>query len=325
MDLTAWVDVAIGITIVYLGTSLFVTIINEYVTQLSNLRGRQLCTALQQLIDDTGLKEKLQASPALKPFFDSQPRKAASYVDPIVLSQLLVGALVSNSTPAVGSTGTGVIEQVSNTIDKMPTSTLKTQLHAIVGSTANNTESLVRAVGEWADRSLTMLGERYKKWLQWISFGVGLIVAIIFNLDTVSLTMHLYKDKEARDAAVGLAVQLTERTHKETFDKCMALSPQERKADATCAPLVGLVDAVLSRNDTLGKLPIGWLPASVSAVAAPKEISSEAWLWSTRMVGWLLTAMAVSLGAPFWFDLLSRLVNVRYGMRKPEIMKDASG
>ena len=33
---------------------------------------------------------------------------------------------------------------------------------------------------------------------------------------------------------------------------------------------------------------------------------------------WVLTAFAVSLGASFWFDLLTKLVNVRHGMRKPE-------
>jgi hypothetical protein len=32
---------------------------------------------------------------------------------------------------------------------------------------------------------------------------------------------------------------------------------------------------------------------------------------------WLLTGLAVSLGAPFWFDFLTKLVNVRHGMRKP--------
>jgi hypothetical protein len=35
-------------------------------------------------------------------------------------------------------------------------------------------------------------------------------------------------------------------------------------------------------------------------------------------MGWLITALAVSLGAPFWFDLLNRLINVRHGMRRPE-------
>ena len=42
MDLTALVDVAVGLTFVYLGTSLFVTVANEYVAQLLALRAQTL-------------------------------------------------------------------------------------------------------------------------------------------------------------------------------------------------------------------------------------------------------------------------------------------
>jgi len=33
--------------------------------------------------------------------------------------------------------------------------------------------------------------------------------------------------------------------------------------------------------------------------------------WLTMILGWLITAFAVSLGAPFWFDLLNKFVNIR--------------
>jgi len=39
--------------------------------------------------------------------------------------------------------------------------------------------------------------------------------------------------------------------------------------------------------------------------------------WALKLVGWLLTAFAVRQGAPFWFDLLNRLVNVRGSGSKP--------
>jgi 3D (Asp-Asp-Asp) domain-containing protein len=41
MNLTIWIDVAIGLSVIFLGTSLFVTIINEYVAQALDLRGRR--------------------------------------------------------------------------------------------------------------------------------------------------------------------------------------------------------------------------------------------------------------------------------------------
>jgi hypothetical protein len=39
---------------------------------------------------------------------------------------------------------------------------------------------------------------------------------------------------------------------------------------------------------------------------------------STRWAGWLLTACAISLGATFWFDLLSKLISLRNAGNKPE-------
>jgi hypothetical protein len=36
------------------------------------------------------------------------------------------------------------------------------------------------------------------------------------------------------------------------------------------------------------------------------------------MLGWILTILAVSLGAPFWFDMLNRVVAIRSAGKAPE-------
>jgi hypothetical protein len=163
-----------------------------------------------------------------------------------------------------------------------------------------------------------MLGEEYKRNLQVISFAVGFAIAGALNLDTLALVSHLYRDKEAREATVALAVQVAEKNGKEVFDKCYALPAEQRKKETECAQLDGLVDAVQGRNANLGKLPIGWRAPQASPQPVP-WISADAWLWGSRALGWLLTALAVSMGAPFWFDLLNKLVNIRHGMRRPEV------
>ena len=37
-----------------------------------------------------------------------------------------------------------------------------------------------------------------------------------------------------------------------------------------------------------------------------------------QVVGWLLTGAALTLGAPFWFDLLNKFVNLRGAGVKPK-------
>jgi hypothetical protein len=315
MNLTAWVDVAIGLMLVYLGASLFVTVVNEYIAQALNMRGKQLCESLKTLIHDKDVKHILTQSPALKPFFGTKPREAPSYVDPNVLARLLVGGL------SAGSAAGEAAKTINENLEKLPDSGLKTQLQAIVRTAGATSDALVAAVSDWADRSLSILGEGYKRNLQKVSFGIGLVVAIGLNIDTIALTTSLYRNKDARDAAVAIAVQISEKTDKETFEKCLSLSHQQRKEDASCAQLNGLVDAVQGRNESLGKLPIGWRLPETQTIGATSG-SPEIWPWLKRIVGWLLTALALSLGAPFWFDLLNKFVNMRYGMRRPEVKEE---
>ena len=39
--------------------------------------------------------------------------------------------------------------------------------------------------------------------------------------------------------------------------------------------------------------------------------------WVLKVIGWLITGLAVALGAPFWFDLLNKLVNLRGAGPRP--------
>ena len=113
----------------------------------------------------------------------------------------------------------------------------------------------------------------------------------------------------AREATVAVGVQLAQATDEQQLEDCLALEPAQRKAAPECEPLLGLVAAVTARNETLGMLPLGWSSQNLPATVAG---------WGLKALGCLLTAFALSLGAPFWFDLLSRFISVRHGMRKPD-------
>lgn len=330
MNLTVWVDVALGITIVYLGTSLFVTIINEYIAQLFNLRGRNLFRALGQLIQDKNLRTALQGVPALKPYFEDLNSTfkrlrghSISYVDTHVLAQMLLQLIPLQSTTTPPSEGQTPLQPATSTTHTDPSKkaeilqdlanasidpNLKRQLIAVIQSASDSLESVTQAVSSWADRSLTMLGEHYKRNIQILSFIVSLCVAGILNIDTVALVDRLYKDKELRSTVAEFAVRFAEQHDRNAIETCLNLSPDERQKTGTCKNLLELVDAIQLKNANLGQLPIGW-PASMTTYTPQAR----------QTVGWLLTALAASLGAPFWFDLLTKLVNVRHGMRRPEV------
>lgn len=69
-------------------------------------------------------------------------------------------------------------------------------------------------------------------------------------------------------------------------------------------------------------LPIGWVDKASNEQAKMRlETPSLSNLGDTigfHLFGWLLTALAASLGAPFWFDTLNRLMSIRSSGKAPE-------
>ncbi|MBB4841838.1 hypothetical protein HNP55_000333 [Paucibacter oligotrophus] len=131
--------------------------------------------------------------------------------------------------------------------------------------------------------------------------------------------------------------------------RIQALSPADAAASAVlasaCSPKLSAEDHHLCAQDELKKkleglgLPLGWAQAGLPTVWAthcngglpagtfkapdctPGEKMAEAAWWGNLLLalaGWLGTAMAVTLGAPFWFDLLGRLVKIRGAGGKPD-------
>jgi hypothetical protein len=69
---------------------------------------------------------------------------------------------------------------------------------------------------------------------------------------------------------------------------------------ATAAAKAGIDDAKSLQ------IPLGWQ-------TAPDDAGG----WLLKLLGWLITVFALSFGAPFWFDVLGKVVNMRSSGPKP--------
>jgi hypothetical protein len=73
----------------------------------------------------------------------------------------------------------------------------------------------------------------------------------------------------------------------------------------------------LAEINKLG-LPIGWTRQE-STPPDPRQLTGLSWqAWGMRILGWLITALALSLGAPFWFDMLNKFMVVRATVKPKE-------
>ena len=125
------------------------------------------------------------------------------------------------------------------------------------------------------------------------------LIAIIVNADSFEVGYALWSDNALRAQMVQIAGPIAAK--------------QTESAGA------GTIEAVAQSFDkavtTLRPLPIGW-PAR--AMPAWSKYEEAFWFWLTKLLGWIMTGIALSFGAPFWFDLLSKLVNIRGAGNKPQ-------
>ncbi|MFT3908266.1 MAG: hypothetical protein QM737_02475 [Ferruginibacter sp.] len=153
---------------------------------------------------------------------------------------------------------------------------------------------------KWFNDSMDRVSGWYKRHTQFMLLLIGLSLAISLNIDTIAITGYLSKHKQQAEllANMGEAAIKDPSLHPTT-------DPVTQKA---------LQDIVKQSDSVSNILGLGWgdygnnkcFWDKVGYVL--KQSFTVSW---SRFLGFLITAIAISLGAPFWFDLLSKFVNLR--------------
>lgn len=162
-------------------------------------------------------------------------------------------------------------------------------------SAGDSLEQAEANVANWYDTAMDRVTGWYKRTTQWFLFAIGLVVAVSLNVNTVAIADYLYRNDTARAVLVA-------RSEKLSKDGESAI-PSGEAARTTLDEL---------------ELPIGWSGTrrgpglGMSAQPANPPTAADYYRgWVMPILGWLITAIAASMGAPFWFDLLSKFVLVR--------------
>ena len=104
-----------------------------------------------------------------------------------------------------------------------------------------------------------------------------------------------------------------------------------KSSDATDEVKLTLTPSLFKQFDTVQKkvadltIPVGWVREGTVAekrngqiIPGFRELGNQLGLLRQHGLGWLLTALAATLGAPFWFDMLNRLISIRATGKPPE-------
>ena len=193
----------------------------------------------------------------------------------------------------------------------------------------------------WYDDSMSRVSGWYKRQTQLILFLIGFLVAIVFNVDTIEIAGKLSTDKDARDKLVQMASQAAENYKDDPRVKKIVTNNGTEILDTTRTGIEinkavfkeyqAKVESVKTQlNGDVGKtkeiLATGWndyggkknFPGKIGFVLCETFSSGR------KILGFLILAFAVSLGSPFWFDLLNKLVKLRGSGKKEDDRSDTT-
>jgi hypothetical protein len=109
-----------------------------------------------------------------------------------------------------------------------------------------------------------------------------------------------------------IALALAALVNVDTFHLFRTLWTHPAVAAKVAATASAAADAAQDGFQNLDALPVGWTKESLAGFS-----------WVVPF-GWLITALSALFGAPFWFDLLQRLVNLRGTGGKPGERQEAA-
>ena len=293
-------DVALGLILVYLLVALAASAANEILAARFDRRAAYLGRGLQSLLGDesfklpdpvTGEAKSLHALFMAHPLMRSMKEDGTepSYLPPAMFAKILIDLLSTGVRPN--------LDTIRQTLEKMPPgSALRRVLLLWLEGSGNQLEAFQAGLSTWFDHSMTRVSAWYKRNTQLTILAICAVLSGMLNTDTLAVARYLALDSDARALVAERARAVVEKTDREA-----AVLATSEELDAKTR---------LSKSlDDLGALvfPLGW----------QGHVPSDAPGWFSRVLGLLITCLAASLGAPFWFDILNKVANVRSVGKSP--------
>jgi len=156
----------------------------------------------------------------------------------------------------------------------------------------------------WFNDAMARVSGWYKRKTQLIIFFLATVVTVLSNADTIQIVRTLSNDSALREALVAQAQEFAKQDANKTLIPSQTLQPLQSPSER--------IKQTMSELGKLG-IPLAW------------DVMPKGTEWVGKVFGLLLTVCALSLGAPFWFDMLKKVVNIRAAGTSPAESTKSSG
>jgi hypothetical protein len=180
-------------------------------------------------------------------------------------------------------------------------------------------------VENWFDDSMDQVSGAFKRYSQGMALFIGFAVALLLNVDSINLTIYLWREPSVRQILVENASRFEIPQEEFETNPEQAMQDFRKQFVGLNLPVGWVIDegegAAFSDNDcqlfpsidqTFG-IPV----LASNKCITPSQSNNQSNI-ALKFIGIFLTALAARQGAPFWFDLLKRLVNLRGSSVNPD-------
>lgn len=255
--------------------------------------------------------ESIKSINKKKPFIKNNPSEGFSYIDSEFFAYALIGVInkeISDELKKIKRSSEAT--DLKNAINSLNYTPAKDKLIAIIDdltlkSDEPKLENFIDEIKKQFDLAMIRSSGVYKRNAKGVSLLIGLIIAIGGNVDTFYIVNTLYNNNTLRSNIVDQVSENSEKLNPQQIDIC--LNKEQKEADEC------LNEFKTNINNTVEKitpLPIGWNIHFLKNLSLQKILLAIIWL-PIKLLGWCISAIAISMGAPFWFDLLGKVMNVR--------------
>ena len=213
-------------------------------------------------------------------------------------------------------------EKIQNIIQSLPQSlsdnltVLAQGVQTKVIDTEEGVLALRRHLENSFDRSMERASGVYKRNSKGVALLIGFILALGMNADAFHMVNRLSKDSALRQTVTENASNVLSNRNIVSNDG--QVSPEELQSiQANLKEIKNSTDLAL----TDVSLPVGWTDVNLNKqmdwgtennnMSSAPNLFQKIIRWNFIFLGWIVSGIAISMGAPFWFDLINRIVNVR--------------
>lgn len=217
-----------------------------------------------------------------------------------------------------------------------------------VKQTESDINQLREEVSLWFDRSMSRASGVYKRNAKGVAILIGIAIASFINADTFHVFNRLSSDENLREVITKRAGEVVpppgsttrpplrqelDDIRNQTNDvlKNVALpiswNPTNLSKQFDCPPAAPINrENVTSEQEwttmfasCLNRQPQERTLSFFEKIGLTAQVAvTHPWEGFKMLLGWMLSGIAIAMGAPFWFDLLSKIVNVRNTGSKPK-------